>query len=110
MQNCSNSYNQVCKITINWNKYLARKSKERQNSYLDYWIDPSFQGLNRLFVLSFENDAVRIGHTGYFLPKVEKHCHVMIDEQDFFDQTKNDMITFKKLRQVKEMIIQLIGY
>ena len=34
----------------------------------------------------------------------------MIDEQDFFDQTKNDMITFKKLQQFKEMIIQLIGY
>ena len=26
-----------------------------KNSYLDYFIDPSFQGVNRLFVLPFEN-------------------------------------------------------
>ena len=44
---------------------------ERQNKYLYYLIDPSFQGVNRLFVLSFENNAHRIKHTGCFLPKVE---------------------------------------
>ena len=26
-----------------------------ENSYLDYFIDASFQGVNRLFVLPFEN-------------------------------------------------------
>ena len=36
------------KRTINWNKYLAKA-----NRYLDYLIDPSFQGVNRVFVLSF---------------------------------------------------------
>ena len=30
---------------------------ERQNQYLDYLIDPNFQGVNRLFVLAIENDA-----------------------------------------------------
>ena len=45
------------KRTVNWNKYLAKKSIERQNPYLDYLIDPSFQGVNRLFVLSFEDNA-----------------------------------------------------
>ena len=43
------------KRTINWNKYQSKVSVERQNQYLDYLIDPSFQGANRLFVLSFEN-------------------------------------------------------
>ena len=30
------------KRTINWNKYLAKKSTERRNPYFDYFIDPRF--------------------------------------------------------------------
>ena len=36
------------KRTINRNKYQSRKSIERQNQYLDYLIDSSFQGVNRV--------------------------------------------------------------
>ena len=43
--------------TINWNKYQSKVSTERPNEYLDYLIDPNFQGVNRLFVLSFEDNA-----------------------------------------------------
>ena len=59
------------KRKINWNKYQPKVSPERQNQYLDFLIDPSFQGVNRLFVLSFENEEDRKVHTGYYLPKVE---------------------------------------
>ena len=45
------------KRTINWNKYQPKKSIERQNQYLDYLIDPSFQAINKLFGLSFEDQA-----------------------------------------------------
>ena len=38
------------KRTSNWNKHQSKISTERQNQYLDYLIDPSFQGVNRLFV------------------------------------------------------------
>ena len=41
-----------------------------QNKYLDYLIDPSFQGVNRLFVLSFENIIDREAHRNYYLPKI----------------------------------------
>ena len=35
------------KRTINWNKYQSKqKSIERPNQYIDYLIDPSFQGVN----------------------------------------------------------------
>ena len=67
------------KTTINWNIYQAKVSTERQNQYLDFLIDPSFQGANRLFVLSFENEEGRKAHTGYYLPKVEmEDYNVMI--------------------------------
>ena len=36
------------KRTINWNTYQSERSTERRNPYLDYLIDPSFQGVNRL--------------------------------------------------------------
>ena len=57
--------------TTNYNKYQSKASTQIQNHYLDYLLVPSFQGVNRLFVLSFENNVVRIGHTEYFLLKVE---------------------------------------
>ena len=36
------------KGTINWKKYQPNVSTERINQYLDFLIDSSFQGLNRL--------------------------------------------------------------
>ena len=44
---------------------------QTQNQYIDYLIDPSFQGVNRLFVLPFEVNVVWTGHLRYFLPTVE---------------------------------------
>ena len=68
------------KRTNNWNKYQSKISTGRQNPYLDYLINPSFQGVNRLFVLSFENEAQRIRYKRYYLPTVDiKDYNVMID-------------------------------
>ena len=44
------------KGTINWNKCQLKVSRETQNQYLDFLIDPIFQGVNRYFVLLFENE------------------------------------------------------
>ena len=44
------------KGTINSNKYLSKvESYNAKKPYLDKLIDPSFQGVNRLFALPFEN-------------------------------------------------------
>ena len=43
------------KRIINWNKYQSKITERTQNRYLDFLIDPSFQGVNRLFVSSFED-------------------------------------------------------
>ena len=47
------------KRTVNWNKYQWTVKIQQQNPYLDYLINPSFQGVNRLFVLSLLNNMVR---------------------------------------------------
>ena len=74
----------------------------RQNQYLGYLIDPSFQGVNRLFVLSSEDIAHQARHIGFFLPKVEiKDYNVMIKGQNFFDQpVKNDMRTYDNIQTI----------
>ena len=44
------------KWTINWNKYQSNKTNQARNRYLGFLINLSFRGVNRLFVLSFENE------------------------------------------------------
>ena len=61
----------VFKRTINWNKYQSEPTIQTQNQYLNHLIDPSFQVVNRLFVLSFEKDAHRRSYKRYFLQTVE---------------------------------------
>ena len=69
------------KRTTNWNKYQSDPKTYTQNSYLNHLVDPSFRGVNRLFVLCFENEEDRRSHLEYYLPKVEiKDYNVMIDE------------------------------
>ena len=44
------------KRVINWNKYLSKPELLRRNPNLNHLVEPSFQGVNRLFVLASEND------------------------------------------------------
>ena len=74
------------KRKISWNKYLAKPELLAQNANLNHLIEPSFQGINRLFVLAFENDDHRISNKRYYIPNVEiKDYNVMIDVKIFFD-------------------------
>ena len=50
------------KRTINWNKYQSYPKAYAQNRYLNHLFDPSFQGVNRLIVWSFENEDDRRSH------------------------------------------------
>ena len=80
------------KKTINWNKYESSIKTFVQNRYLNYLINPSFRGVNRLFVSSFENENNRTSHSTYYLPKVEiKDYNIMIDGRNVFDQLINSM-------------------
>ena len=48
------------KKTIKWNKCRSEMSNQTKNNNLNYLIDPTFTNANRLFVLSFENEADRL--------------------------------------------------
>ena len=75
------------KRTINWNKYQSDPKTYAQNRYLNHLVDPSFQGVNRLFVLSFENENDRTSHSTYYLLKLEtKDYNVMMVETFLINQ------------------------
>ena len=89
------------KRTISWNKYLAKPELLAQNASLNDLIEPNFQGVNRLFVLAFDDDAQGISKTRYYIPNVEiKDYNVMIDRKNVFDQpVKNNKITYENIRK-----------
>ena len=41
---------------MSWNKYVSKPELLAQDPNLNQLIEPSFQRLNRLFVLAFEDD------------------------------------------------------
>ena len=90
------------KRTITWNKYLVKPELLARNVNLNRLIDTSFQGINRLFVLAFEDDAQRTSNKRYYIPNVEiKDYNVMIDGKNFFDQPiKNNRVTYENIRKI----------
>ena len=90
------------KRVINWNKYLSKPELLRRNPNLNYLIEPSFQGVNRLFILAFENDTQKTSHSGYYLPNVEiKDYNITINGENFFDQPiRNKKITYDNIRKI----------
>ena len=90
------------KRVINWNKYLSEPELIRRNPNLNHLVEPSLQGISRLFVLAFEGDTQRISHSGYYLPNVEiKNYNIMINGENFFDQpAKNNKVTYENIRKI----------
>ena len=89
------------KRVINWNKYLSKPELLAQNPNLNHLVEPSFQGVNRLFILAYENDT-QITSAKDYLPNVEiKDYNVMINGENVFDQPrKNNKITYENIRKV----------
>ena len=90
------------KRIINWNKYLSKSELLAQNPNLNLRVEPSFQEVNRLFVLAFENDDDRTSDDQYYLPTVEiKDYNIMINRENFFNQPiKNNKVTYENIRKI----------
>ena len=59
------------KRTIKWNKYRSEMTNQTKNNHLNRLIDPTLTKVNRLFVLSFENEKDRTSFSKYYVSKVE---------------------------------------
>ena len=90
------------KRTIKWNKYRSEMSNQTKNNNLNYLIDPIFTKVNRLFVLSFENENDRTSFSKYYVPKVEiKDFNALTDGKPFFE------IPVKNKEEAYEQIIEM---
>ena len=91
------------KNTIKWNKYRLELTNQTKTNHLNYLIDPTFTKVNRLFVLSFENEEDRTSFSKYYVPNVQiKDFNVLIDGKSFFDMTiKNEEETYEKIIELE---------
>ena len=87
------------KRTIKWKLYRSEVTNQTKTNHLNHLIDPTFTKVNRLFVLSFENEEDRTSFSKYYVPKVEiKDFNVLIDGKIFFDvPVKNKEEAYEKI-------------
>ena len=90
------------KRTIDWNTYHPKVTVQQKKPILDFLVEPSFQGVNRLFVLSFENNGGRTSYIRYYLMLVEiKDCNAVIDGRNDFDKpVKDNLIAYDNIQKI----------
>ena len=98
------------KRSVDWNEDKSKiGTKTAVDNYVTRFpLDASFQGVNRLFALAFNNasnDANKVereSHRKYFLPRVNiTNYNVLIDGRNFYDQPINDQI--KKYDEIRKV-------
>ena len=92
------------KRTIKWNKHRSQMSNQTKNNNLNYLIDLTFTNVNRLFVLSFENENDITSFSKYYVSKVEiKDFNVLIDGKPFFEiPVRNKEEAYKQIIEMRK--------
>ena len=87
------------KRIMKWNKYRPEMTNQTKNNNLKYLIDATFTKVNRLFVLSFENENERTSFSKYYVPRVQiKDFNVLIDRKSFLNMSiKNEEETYEQI-------------
>ena len=87
---------------------INQKWNQKQLMIIRIPLDASFKGVNRLFVLAFDNTengdkkVERDSHRKYFLPRVDiTNYNVLSDDRNFYDQPINDQI--KKYDEIRKI-------
>ena len=98
---------------IYWNEYKTKELNAAVNDdnpantvrYIN--LDPSFQGVNRLFVVAYnsvDGHPSRNGQRKYYLPRIDlNEYNVIIDGSNFYDNPIENNI--EKYRELKKVMI-----
>ena len=106
--NLTKQLNEGFKRTIYWNQYVSKPFTEQaanKTGITRFPLDAAFEGVNRLFILAFENihadeaagapaprnlavnRVIRTSYRKYFVPRVDiTSYNVLIDGRNFYDQ------------------------
>ena len=117
--NLTKQLNEGFKRSIYWNEYKSKietRTADKDN-VTRFPLDASFQGVNILFVLAFNNTTEdvagnpinktanrfqRDNHRKYFVPRVDiTNYNVLIDRRNLCDQPINDQI--KKYNEIRKI-------
>ena len=92
--------------SIYWNEYKTKEKYEDANAnnfkYID--LDPSFQGVNRLFVMAYnrvDGQPTRNVRQKYYLPRISLNKYnVIIDGRNFYDnEIESDIGKYRELKK-----------
>ena len=87
---------------------MTHKTK---NKNLNYLTDPTFTKVNRLFVLSFENENNRTSFSKYYAPNVQiKDFNVSVNGKSFFGMPiKNEKEPYKEIIKARRINYYMTG-
>ena len=114
-KNLIKQLNEGYKRSVYWNEYKSKivTKTADNNNFTRFLLDASFEGMNRLFVLAFNNTTLANGNDGpnrvkgdshrkYFSPRVNiTNYNVLIDGKNFYDQPISDQI--KKYDEIRKI-------
>ena len=93
--------------SIYWNEYKTKEINENADANVFKYInlDPSFQGVNRLFVMAYNRingQPTRNGQRKYYLPRIDlEKYNVIIDGRNFYDNPiESDIEKYRELEKV----------
>ena len=95
--------------SIYWNEYKTKEVNENADANVFKYInlDPSFQGVNRLFVAAYnrvDGQPNRDNQRKFYLPRIDLNKYnVIIDGRNFYDNPIESDI--EKYRELKKVII-----
>ena len=97
------------KRTIKWNKYRSEMSNQTKNNNLYYLIDPTFANVNRLFVLSFENEEDRTSFSKYYVFEIpvkskEEAYEAIIEMSKNNDYTTDNLLDYEYFKDHYRLI------
>ena len=93
--------------SIYWNEYKTKEINENADANVFKYInlDPSFQGVNRLFVMAYKRangQPTRNGQQKYYLPRIDlEKYNVIIGGRNFYDNPiESDIEKYRELKKV----------
>ena len=94
--------------SIYWNEYKTKEKTENEDANVFKYINsgPSFQGVNRLFVMAYNrknSQPTRDDRRKYYLPRIDFKKYVITDGPNFYDnpiESNNE-----KYRELKKVMI-----
>ena len=95
--------------SIYWNEYKTKEINEDADANVFKYInlDPSFQGVNRLFVMAYnrvDGQPTRNGQRKYYLARISLNKYnVIIDGRNFYDNPiESDIEEYRELKKTND--------